>query len=376
MKSNQKISRFLKVLLDINVPGLIMSSPGLGKTSTVEMFCRLYDINLTTLIASQYAPDDILGIQSVKDGKLVRLSPSWFDDMIDIAKNGKRNILFIDEITTCDDFIQAPLLNLIFNKSLGKSKLPDNTLIIAAGNYPEDLNNAFNLSNPLVNRFLVLNLTKKDYDIKELMNGEFDRINSEWNPSEVENFLGMKVSGVRDYSPLKKNLKSLISNQAEVGKTKVLNSNQTGLVGFSSTRSIRYSLSFMTSCLNQFGLKDKELLGGVMGDSLGETKSGVQFKELFMTTLNEYEVKHQYEITDQLVNDLENCMGISPSPDCNVVHRIPSEAEITSFVYALISEPSLITEKYQRIVSQLHAKKLITPELYGEFSRALIQYLG
>ena len=82
MLSNRLIAKFIDVIDQIsienhrNVPGLIMSSPGSGKTSTVERYCEYRDYNLTSLIASQYSQDDILGIQSVSHGKLVRLTPA------------------------------------------------------------------------------------------------------------------------------------------------------------------------------------------------------------------------------------------------------------------------------------------------------------
>ena len=106
MKANKIIAKALRVCDEFdkaqmgkakrdNLPLLILSSPGFGKTSTVRAYCEVMDYNLFTIIPSQSAADDILGIQSVQDGKLKRLTPSWFNKMMDmINSNGKRTLLF------------------------------------------------------------------------------------------------------------------------------------------------------------------------------------------------------------------------------------------------------------------------------------------
>lgn len=266
MIANQKIARFVDVLDRIsqkgfNVPGLIMSSPGYGKTSTIEMFCKKRDYNLTTLIASQYAPDDILGLQAVESGKLSRLTPSWFNDMIELSKNGKRNLLFIDEITTCDDFIQAPLMNLIFTRKLNnRISLPENTVIIAAGNYAEELNNSFKLSLPIVNRFMILNLRPSDYNFDEIFTGEFSKV------TDVDSYLGLtQRPNFWDFSKIANFMKKQLVNSGR--EIAIKNSRQTGLLGFMSVRSVDYSLKYLSMFCKLYSTEDWI---GVVGDTLGE----------------------------------------------------------------------------------------------------------
>lgn len=191
MKINQLIAKFVDTLNNLSlrgiyIPGLIMSSPGAGKTSTLEMYAKLKDYNLVSLIASQYSSDDILGIQSVQNGTLCKLTPSWFNNLKKLSENGKRTILFIDEITTCDEFIQSPLLNLIFNKSLGEESLPDNCFIVAAGNYSEELNGAFSVTAPLINRFMILNLSDADYSMNEILQNTFRNLKVEDYPEFLD----------------------------------------------------------------------------------------------------------------------------------------------------------------------------------------------
>lgn len=265
MKANKKIARFVDTLDRIsqkgyNVPGLIMSSPGYGKTSTIEMYCKVRDYNLTTLIASQYAPDDILGLQAVDDGQLRRLTPSWFNDLLEQSRNGKRNILFIDEITTCDEFIQAPLMNLIFTRKLTNNvSLPSNTTIIAAGNFSEELNNAFKLSSPIVNRFMILNLRPEDYNFREVYQGTFS------HAKDYEEYLGLTENEqIWDPSRIAVFLQNNVTNKERV--IKVSNSAKSGLLGFISIRSVDYSLKYIFMYCSHYSGPDWMY---VVGDTLG-----------------------------------------------------------------------------------------------------------
>lgn len=266
MLSNVLIAKFVDTIDKIsrenhkNIPGLIMSSPGFGKTSTIEKYCEYKDYNLTTLIASQYSQDDILGIQSVSNGQLVRLAPAWFNALLEKSKNGKRNVLFLDELTTCDEFIQAPLLNLIFSRSLGIHKLPENTIIIAAGNYPEELNNVFSLTAPLVNRFVILNLTLGDYEMSEVLVNRFDKTQKK---EDVEAYLGLTKTE-KVYNVFK--LKKFILENYPFTSARIKSSSRTGLVGFNSIRSLSNSMLFAEKYFENY---DDNHWTRVVGDTLG-----------------------------------------------------------------------------------------------------------
>lgn len=269
MKANQYIAKFVKVIDDmdkkgIKVPGLILSHAGFGKTSTIQKYCEAMNYNLITLIPSMFASDDILGIQSVNNGKLVRLTPSWFNNLKSTIKNGKRTILFVDEITTCDPYIQGPLLDLIFNGNLGEEKLPSNVFIVAAGNYAEDLNNVFKMSAPLVNRFVILNLNEEDFDIVELLrDNTFSSLNT---PAEIVKFLDLESPVEKEFSF--DNFKKWIieDNEISFGATQYTEDSKIGLVGFTSIRSLDYTLKFAEAYM---GTYNDPIWIRVVGDTLG-----------------------------------------------------------------------------------------------------------
>lgn len=269
MKSNQLIAKFVDTISTLNdegksIPGIIMSSPGAGKTSSMELYAKAKDMNLVTLIASQYSSDDILGIQSVQNNELVRLNPSWFNHLLNLSSNGKKTILFIDEITTCDEFIQAPLLNLIFNKSLGSRNLPDNCFIIAAGNYSEELNGAFSMTAPMANRFELLNLYESDYSLEEVISNTFDELKE----SDYSSYLGIDYckKPLYDFDKFKEWAKKNLKFTPSV----ITNNREEGLLSFCSIRSLDNSLKFAKMYMSHFN--DDDWIR-IVGDSLGKFKS-------------------------------------------------------------------------------------------------------
>lgn len=268
MKSNELIAKFMEVLdiLDKSnrkYPGIIMSAPGLGKTSTIEMWCNLKGYKLTTLIASQYSQDDILGIQSVVNGRLERLTPSWYNKMIEGSSPDTRHVLFIDEITTCDEFIQAPLLNLIFSGDLGAGhKLPSNTMIVTAGNYSEDLNGAFSMTAPLVNRFLILNISPSDCDMTETLRGDFSRV-LKGSDEDKKDYLNFEGKGKIAWSI--KKLRGFFSKRPFT-VPRIINNSREGLLGFTSIRSVTYAMSFAEEYFKLYSDSDWTR---IVGDTLG-----------------------------------------------------------------------------------------------------------
>jgi hypothetical protein len=101
------------------------------------------------------------------------LRPSWFEDVMQNSAHGKRTLLFIDELTTASSFVQSALLHLIFERKVGMEKIPEDTLIVSAGNYSQSLGSNFELIPPLMNRFCIFNIVPTVNDLNIFLN-EFD----------------------------------------------------------------------------------------------------------------------------------------------------------------------------------------------------------
>lgn len=158
---NEQIHRSLFISKESGVPVCFLSNPGFGKTTTITKYAEDNDMNLVILRGSDYEPEDILGFIVNENGEFKRLLPTWYKQL----RFDKPNLLFIDEITTASDHTQAPLLSVIFDRKVGDFPLPEDTFIVAAGNYSLNLTDNFNLISPIVNRFMFVNLKATNEDI-------------------------------------------------------------------------------------------------------------------------------------------------------------------------------------------------------------------
>ena len=170
-KENINISIFtvLKVSEVSNVPVLLMSNPGIGKSTTVSMFAEVRGYHLELLRGNSTSETEILGYDvadsTVNSDTTKHLRPSWFTSILEKEKEGIPTLLFLDEITTANSFVQAALLHLVFERKVGKEPLPKSTMIVSAGNYAQNLDHNMNMLAPLMNRFLIFNIIPKVSDL-------------------------------------------------------------------------------------------------------------------------------------------------------------------------------------------------------------------
>lgn len=331
MRSNVLISRFVNTLDSMDkagkrIPGLLLSHAGFGKTSTVRKFAEFKDYNCLELVPSQYAMDDIVGVQVYENGCMVRKAPSWFRRLEKLAAE-RRTILFIDEITTCNPYIQGPLLDLIFSRSIGEEHLPENVFIIAAGNYASDLNGEFTMSNPLVNRFLILNLNEDDFDLDEILNEEFENKNTK---EEIAEYLGLEEDETKiyDYELFKKwmstsgNIRFAPRNPEEV--------EEIGLLGFASPRAVNFAVKYARFYFQKYS--DDSWMR-IVGDTLGTSsrKENKPMRLILKMAEDEFSVVQQEGevelgemlrdlksaevITAEMLNNLKKIAVATPAKD-------------------------------------------------------------
>lgn len=166
---NISIFTALKVSEISKVPVLIMSNPGLGKSTTVSMFADVRGYHLQLLRGNSTTAEEVLGYDVAdqdKESKTTKhLRPSWYTKILEHSEKGIPTLLFLDEITTANEFVQSALLHLIFERMVGDEHLPEDTLIVSAGNYAQNLSNTMTLLPPLMNRFMIYNIVPSHRDL-------------------------------------------------------------------------------------------------------------------------------------------------------------------------------------------------------------------
>jgi hypothetical protein len=132
-------------------PVMIRGQPGIGKSALVERFASDAGLACVSLLGSQLAPEDLIGVPMVSDGV------SRFCPPAQIARK-EPYVLFLDELNACSHEIQKAFYSLIHERRLGEYRLPAGSVVIAAGNRAEDNAIVKPLSSALVNRMVHVQL--------------------------------------------------------------------------------------------------------------------------------------------------------------------------------------------------------------------------
>lgn len=87
-------------------PVFIWGAPGIGKSALVEQFAEDVGLPCVSLLGSQLAPEDIIGIPQIKGDVSEFLPPAM------IARK-EPYVLFLDELNACSQEVQKAFYSLI-----------------------------------------------------------------------------------------------------------------------------------------------------------------------------------------------------------------------------------------------------------------------
>jgi hypothetical protein len=140
-------------------PIFLWGPPGIGKSEVVQEISDELGGFVIDLRMAQMEPTDIRGIPYFnKDiNKMDWAAPVDLPDE-EFAKQYPVVVLFLDEMNSAPPAVQAAGYQLILNRRVGKYKLPDNVVIVAAGNRDSDKGVTYRMPMPLANRFLHLEM--------------------------------------------------------------------------------------------------------------------------------------------------------------------------------------------------------------------------
>ncbi len=161
----KKLSNAYSTLIGNDLPIRTMPSvmlwgpPGVGKSQAVRQIAaeikektkKRVDVRDVRLLL--FNPIDLRGIPTSNADKTlaVWLKPQIFqmDESDDVV-----NILFLDEISSAPQSVQAAAYQITLDRVVGEHKLPENCIVIAAGNRTTDKSVAFKMPKALANRLM------------------------------------------------------------------------------------------------------------------------------------------------------------------------------------------------------------------------------
>ena len=146
-------SDLLEILLNVAPirPVFIWGAPGIGKSALVDKFAREVGLTCVSLLGSQLAPEDIIGIPQIQDDVSTFLPPKM------IARK-EPYVLFLDELNACSQEVQKAFYSLIHEKRIGEYHLPEGSIVIGAGNRAQDSAIVKTMSSALINRMFHVQL--------------------------------------------------------------------------------------------------------------------------------------------------------------------------------------------------------------------------
>ena len=136
-------------------PVFLWGPPGIGKSELVAGITEELGGYMIDLRLGQMEPTDIRGIPFFnKDlGKMDWAEPVDLPDA-ELASKYPVVVLFLDEMNSAAPAVQSAAYQLILNRRVGKYVLPDNVVMVAAGNRESDKGVTFRMPTPLANRFV------------------------------------------------------------------------------------------------------------------------------------------------------------------------------------------------------------------------------
>lgn len=140
-------------------PVFLWGPPGIGKSEVVAEITDELGGYMIDLRMAQMEPTDIRGIPFYnKDiGKMDWAPPVDLPDQ-ELASQYPIVVLFLDEMNSAAPAVQAAGYQLVLNRRVGKYVLPDNVVIVAAGNRDSDKGVTYRMPMPLANRFVHLEM--------------------------------------------------------------------------------------------------------------------------------------------------------------------------------------------------------------------------
>jgi len=177
----------------IKQPVFVWGKPGIGKSETIAQIGKDTNSLVIDVRLSLWDPTDIKGVPyyAEKEGTMKWAPPSELPSM-EYAKGFERIILFLDELNSAAPSVQQAAYQLVLDRKVGTYVLPDNVVIVAAGNRESDKGVTYRMPAPLSNRFVHIEMAASfdDWFIWAANNNIHKNIMGflNWSKSDLSNF--------------------------------------------------------------------------------------------------------------------------------------------------------------------------------------------
>ncbi len=192
-----KLSDAYCTVINNNLPVNTMPSvmlwgpPGVGKSQAIRQVGHNIEKNtgkkvtVTDVRLLLFNPIDLRGIPTSNADKTLAI---WLRPQIfHMDPDGSViNILFLDEISAAPQSVQAAAYQITLDRTVGEHKLPENCIVIAAGNRVTDKSVAYKMPKALANRLMHIEVE-----------GNFDS----WREWAVKEGINAKVVGFLSFKP-------------------------------------------------------------------------------------------------------------------------------------------------------------------------------
>jgi len=169
------IAEFIEVLPIVyrtkDVPVLVLSHTGIGKTQSVQYFCEDNGLEYKNVRLAYIEAQDIVGFPQIKHNKMVYIQPEFLPHAHDT-----RGILFFDEINRARIDVLQAVFQLILERELGVGdakgeiyRVPKDWFIIASQNPDTEEYYVSPMDAALFNRFLIIPVEYNENAYKEFI---------------------------------------------------------------------------------------------------------------------------------------------------------------------------------------------------------------
>jgi hypothetical protein len=138
-------------------PVFVWGQPGIGKSSLVQRFAASLGLPCVSLLGTQLAPEDLIGVPQIVDGKSRFCPPT-------IIAREDPYCLFLDELNGASQEVQKAFYSLILERRIGEFHLHPGSIVIGAGNRSQDSAIVKTMSSALINRMVHVQLASSPSD--------------------------------------------------------------------------------------------------------------------------------------------------------------------------------------------------------------------